>query len=177
MKMPLEYDDQYVMIGEAYYPKYNSPGTLAITGTSPYEYGSYFTGYRYTHAVVIGYDKQGNVLWDNSFEIEDVLTYSLEQLVHADVQDDQIVLLYVYDNEIRSKIIKGGEVLEGKSYSAIRLTFDNDELRDRRTDIGGLEDWYDSNFYAYGTQQIKNLTDAGVKLNRRVFFINKLHYR
>ena len=127
--------------------------------------------------MVIGFDKQGNILWDNSFQIEDVLTYNLDQFVHADVQEDKIVLLYMYDNEIRTKIIVGHEIVEGKSYDPIQLTFDDDQLRDDDTRIGGLEDWYGNKFYAYGTQRIKNLNDPGVKLNRRVFFINKIYYR
>ena len=170
--------DEYVMIGEAYYPKYNSTGSLPVVSTTiPNEFGTYFAGFRYTHAVVIGFDKQGNILWDNSFQIEDVLTYNLDQFVHADVQEDKIVLLYMYDNEIRTKIIVGHEIVEGKSYDPIQLTFDDDQLRDDDTRIGGLEDWYGNKFYAYGTQRIKNLNDPGVKLNRRVFFINKIYYR
>ena len=176
----IESEGQYIMIGEAFYPKYNTSSSFA-SSNSVYQgqsnYGSYFAGYRYTHAVVIGFDKKGNVLWDNSFEIEDVLSYNLDQFVHADIKDDHIVLLYMYDNEIRTKIIKRKEVLEGKSFDAIKLTFEDDVLRDTYSEISGLEPWYDDTFYAYGTQQIKNLKDTGVKLNRHVFYINKVKYR
>ena len=176
----IESDGQFIMIGEAFYPKYHTNSSFA-SNYSSYRgqqfYGSYFAGYRYTHAVVIGFDKKGNVLWDDSFEIEDVLSYNLDQFVHADIKDDHIVLLYMYDNEIRTKIIKRKEVLEGKSFDAIKLTFEDDVLRDTYSEISGLEPWYDDTFYAYGTQQIKNLKDTGVKLNRHVFYINKVKYR
>ncbi len=176
----IESDGQFIMIGEAFYPKYHTNSSFA-SNYSSYRgqqfYGSYFAGYRYTHAVVIGFDKKGKVLWDNSFEIEDVLTFNLEQFVHIDIKDDHIVLLYLYDNEIRSKIIKRKEVLEGKSFDAIKLSFGDDVLRDTHSEISGLESWYDDTFYAYGTQQIKNMKDTGVKLNRHVFYINKVKYR
>lgn len=176
----IESEGQFIMIGEAFYPKYHTNSSFA-SNYSSYRgqqfYGSYFAGYRYTHAVVIGFDKKGKVLWDNSFEIEDVLTFNLEQFVHIDIKDDHIVLLYLYDNEIRSKIIKRKEVLEGKSFDAIKLSFGDDVLRDTHSEISGLESWYDDTFYAYGTQQIKNMKDTGVKLNRHVFYINKVKYR
>jgi hypothetical protein len=167
------------MLGEAFYPKYNSTASYAGNSayTAPGNYNSYFAGYRYTHAIVIGFNNKGKILWDNSFQIEDVLSLSLDQYVHADVREDDIVLFYMYDNEIRTKIIKGNEVIEGKSFDNIKLSFQDDVLKNSYSNIGGLELWYNNIFYAYGTQNIKNLRDQGVKLNRRVFFINKVEYK
>jgi hypothetical protein len=174
--------DNYVMLGEAFYPKYSSTGTYS--GYSQYSgnnSGSYmpstFAGYRYTHAVIIGFDKNGQKLWDNSFQIEDVLTYELNQYVHADVSNDKLVLFYLYNHEIRTKIISGGEVLEGKSFDSVKLMFEDDVVnKNNISNIGGLEKWYGHNFLAYGVQKIKNLRDTGVKLNRKVFYINKVLY-
>ena len=139
---------------------------------------STFSGYHYTHAVVIGFNEKGDILWDNSFQINDVVSFQLEQFVHADVQDDKIVLLYLYENEIRTKIISGSEVLEGKSFNNMRLTFEDDVINDKSSyaNVGGLEKWYDHNYFAYGVQKIKNLRDTGVNLNRKVFYINKVRY-
>jgi hypothetical protein len=171
--------DQYIMIGEAFYPKYHSSATTANASSYyvPGSHASYFAGYRYTHAVVIGFDKRGNILWDNSFEIEDVLSYSLDQFVHAEVRGNEVILLYMYDNEVRSKIIKGAEVVEGKSFDPIRLTFEDDVLKDNNSEVSGLEPWFGDTFMAYGVQSIKNMKDDGVKLNRRVFYINKINYK
>lgn len=176
-------DDGYIMIGEAFYPKYNNNATFS--GISSYGMHSggqsytptTFAGYRYTHAVVIGFDKNGEKLWDNSFEIEDVQSFDLNQYVHADVQGDKVVLLYLYNNEIRSKIISGPEVLEGKSFDNVKMTFDDDVAsKSNIFNVGGLEKWYGHYFLAYGVQKIKNLHDSGVKLNRKVFYVNKLLY-
>jgi len=175
--------DQYVMVGEAFYPKYSSSsGYTSYTGAHtnfsyPGNYGMYFVGYRYTHAVVVGFNDKGEVLWDNSFEIDNVLSYNLDQFVHVDSNEERIVLLYLYENEIRTKIIKGNEVLEGESAENIQLSFDDDKLRNESMGIESLEPWYKNNFYAYGTQNIKNEKDTGVKLNRRVFYVNKVRYK
>lgn len=175
----IESEDQYILLGEAFYPKYNtSSSTASAMGYfGPSAYGYYFAGYRYTHAVVLGFDKKGNIKWDNSFEIEDVLSYQLEQFVHAQVSGDEVVLLYLYDNEIRSKIIEGAEVVEGKSFDPIKLTFEYDTVRDNDSEVSGLDPWYGDTFLAYGTQSIRNMKDHGVKLNRRVFYLNKIKYK
>lgn len=181
----VENDDEYIMLGEAFYPKYNSYSSFG--GYGHYDMNNFsnqsfspntFAGYRYTHAVVIGFNKKGDVLWDNSFQIDDVVSFQLEQFVHADVMEDKIVLLYLYENEIRSKIIQGNEVLEGKSFNNMRLFFEDDIIRDKSefADVGGFDKWYGHNFYAYGVQKIKNMRDSGVKLNRKVFYINKVRY-
>jgi len=175
----IDHGDQYIMLGEAFYPKYNTSSSFvsAAPYLGPGAYGSYFAGYRYTHAVVIGFDKKGNVLWDNSFEIEDVLSYTLDQFVHVEIRGEDVVLLYLYENEIRSKIIRGNDVVEGKSFDPIRLTFEDDILKDNNSEISGLESWFGNTFIAYGTQSIKNMKDHGVKLNRRVFYLNKINYK
>jgi hypothetical protein len=180
----IQLDDSFIMLGEAFYPKYSSTQRLDswdIGGNEPNyfnRYGNiYLEGFRYTHAVVIGFDNNGKLLWDNSFEITDVTSYSLEQYVNVSVKDERIVLFYVHDNVIRTKIIKGSEVLDGKSFDNIRLSFEDDAINSKTAELNGLEEWYDDKFFAYGVQRIKNLKDTGVKLNRKVFYINKIVYQ
>ncbi len=178
--IPIE--NHYILLGEAYYPKYNNynsyGGFYAYYPTSSFSGYEryYFEGFQYTHAVVIGFDGQGKLIWDNSFEINDAMSYNLKQFVHVDPRKDKIVLLYNYENVIRSKLIEGDEVIEGKSFNEISLKFQDDEVKNNESEYGGLEKWYKDRFYAYGVQKIKNMKDVGVKLNRKVFFINKIIY-
>lgn len=172
--------DKYIMLGEAFYPRYKHPSNAEIAGffTGPARNAEViFDGYRYTHAVVAAFDESGKLLWDNSFEINDVKTFKLEQFVHVNVQDDKVVLLYVYENQIRSKIISDNEVLEGKTYSDIALKFESDKLAKSGNSIGEIVQWYDNNFYTHGIQEIKNLRDSDVGITRRVFYVNKVYYQ
>ena len=179
----LKHNNSYILVGEAYFPKYNNYGYYGGY-MSYYPYGSsrynrvnsYFAGYKYTHAIVIGFGNQGELLWDNSFEINDVTSYELKQFVEVDAREDEIVLLYNFENVIRSKLIKNEEVVEGKSFNDISLKFQDDEIEKNDAEFGGLELWFGNRFYAYGVQDIKNFRDSGVKLNRKVFFINKILY-
>ena len=163
----------FLMIGEAFYPKYGSSGSYSY-----YLGGNNlaFEGYKYTHAVIIAFDPKGKLVYDNSFEINDVLSYQLDQLVSVHVQDEKIILLYTYENVIRSKIIQGDEVLEGKAFNDIALAFENDIMGNNNSEVGGLKKWYDDYFFAYGVQKIKNLRSGGTSMDREVFYINKIIY-
>lgn len=167
----IPYHGQYILLGEAFYPHY--------TYTNPgYGYGSVysaryavFDGYYYTHAVIIGLDRNGKLLWDNSFEISDVRTFTLDQFVKIDAQPNKITLLYLFNNKIRSKIIMGDSVLEDKASESIKLNTNEEAVRKNDISISKLEHWYQHYFIAYGTQRITNNRD---EVKRRVFFINKV---
>ena len=180
----IEDGDQYTLYGEAYYPRYsNYSGYDRFGGyTSTYGRGNTyfnpnFLGYKYTHAVVMTFDRSGKLLWDNSFEINDVTSYDLQQFVNVSTNGDEVALLYTFENVIRSKIIKSDEIIEGKTFNDVELTFEDDEVRTQDKEIGGLSRWYGKTFYTYGIQDIKNLRDQRVNLNRKVFFINKVVYK
>ncbi|MTI40567.1 hypothetical protein [Fulvivirga lutimaris] len=177
--------DHYILLGEAFYPKYkNVSGTYYGSGTIMWTTNNgilknsrVFEGFKYTHAVVLGFDKEGKLLWDNSFEINDVLSQRLEQYVHASVSEDKIALLYVYEDFIRSKIISEDQVLEGKELTPVALKNKNDVVREGGTELMGIESWYNNVFYVYGTQKIQNPGVDNIPLQREVFFINKVIYK
>ena len=123
----------------------------------------------------MGFDETGKLLWDNSFEINDVKTYSLEQFVKLKVLPDRLALMYLFENDIRTKIIKDEAVLEGKSVDPIETFNDMEVVKGDRNDTNKLEYWYGGYLYAYGIQDIATPTSSG-QSRRRVFFINKVHY-
>jgi hypothetical protein len=47
-------------------------------------------------------------------------------------------------------------------------------MKSNNEDLEGLKQWYGNNFYAFGVNRVKNLKDENIKLNRKVFFINKI---
>jgi hypothetical protein len=165
----IETKDNYVMLGEAFFPKYAYVNGLSQTRI--------LIGYQYTHAVVIGFDKKGKLIWDNSFEVNDIITNSLNQYVKIQAHEDKIYLQYVYENEIRSKIIKDSEIIEGKSSNEVKLKFDSDILRNTEFESSQLDYWYDDKLFVYGVQQIRNYSQSKENANRRVFFINKVDYK
>jgi hypothetical protein len=178
----IPYKNQYILLGEAFYPRYTSIdrsyGTFFTPFASPgavIQNGRIFDGYYYTHAVVMCFDAHGNLLWDNSFEINDVKTFTLEQFVKLEMHDDRIVLFYLYDNEIRTKIIKGDQVLEGKASDPVRTLNSTDYVKKEFAQKNKLEYWYNDYLYAYGVQEIVNQSQKALG-KRTVFYINKITY-
>lgn len=179
------YNDQYVLLGEAFYPRYQATdrayysGFLnpsALSGSRIIQNGRIFDGYYYTHAVVMGFNEAGKLLWDNSFEINDVKTFTLEQFVKLEVQSDRLALMYVFENHLRTKIIKDDLVLEGKSIDPIRTLDEFEVVKGQKNNSNKLEYWYDDHLFAYGVQDIVTSSAKGSS-KRRVFFINKLHFQ
>jgi hypothetical protein len=161
-------NDRFIVVGEAYYPQYNQQNYY-YAGNST----RFFEGYKYTHAVVLAFDKKGNMLWDNSFEIKDALTKYLVELVKVKPSDKEVYLLYNYDNEIFTKVVNGYEVVGEKSKEKIKTNFTND-IVSRDSEIGSTEFWYNNYFLTWGTQDIRNYKDKNVDSNRKVFYLNKV---
>lgn len=170
--------DQFILLGEAFYPRYKYIDRgYTVESTAGYQpYSTVFDGYQYTHAVVIGIALNGDVLWDNSFEINDVKTFTLEQFVKMDAQEDRVALLYLYDNKIRTKIISNNSVLEGKTYSELQMKFNETLSNEDKTHINKLDYWYGRYFLASGVQNVVSPTLKG-EFKRKVFFVNKIRYQ
>lgn len=161
--------DNFIMLGEAFYPKYAYVNGMSQTRI--------LIGYQYTHAVIIGFDDKGNLLWDNSFEIKDVQTPTLGQHVKIQAADDNIYMQYAYANEVRGKIIKGPEIVEGKSSNDLMLKYDDDVIKGSEYENSKLDYWYGKKLFIYGVQQIRNNSLSRANGTRKVFFINKILYK
>ena len=92
----IKVNDEYVMIAEAYYPEYETHCYTEYNpnGAPTQRCYTVFVGYRFTHAVIAGFDTEGVLKWDNSFEIMDILTYDLKPKVKFLMEDNEILLLY-----------------------------------------------------------------------------------
>ncbi|MEK6478312.1 hypothetical protein WJR50_12275 [Catalinimonas sp. 4WD22] len=169
---------KYILLGEAYYPKYNSYYYSGFYGGYPSRYDNmYFDGYRFTHAIAVCFDRKGNLLWDHAFKLDNVKSMQLKQLVHVNVQNDSVVLMYSYEKEITTKVIRNNGEYEETTTKPIKLANESDTLKNKNdSEIAGIEKWYGEYFYVHGTQDIKNSQSRSLDLKRKVFFINKVAY-
>ena len=131
----------------------------------------FFAAGRFTKPDFLGQCRADGVTYISGRElVEQVRDLSLGLAALGMKQGDRIALLYLFDNELRTKIIQDDQVLEGKTVEHIKTSFDSDVVRNEQTSMNRLEYWYKDNFYAYGVQEIAN-AERG---KRRVFFINKI---
>ena len=183
------YKDHYLLLGEAFFPVYKSASYATGRAISTYYYyGRYnmassnwqrdfvFDGYKYTHAIVLGIAHDGKLLWDNSFEINDVKSFTLEQHVHT-LFGENIALFYSYNNKIYTKTIQGLQVVSPKSEEVIKSKFDGDKIKRNSQGDHKLVYWYGKYLLSYGNQELSNLSTPNVALNRKVFYINKFTYQ
>ena len=104
----------------------------------------------------------------------------LEHFIKVKPEQDRIILMYLFENTIRSKIIRDSEVLEGKTEDEVRpgarkAGEKSNSRKDNRPSIEGeqLDYWYQNYFFAYGIESTqKELPGAS-----RVYFINKISYQ
>jgi hypothetical protein len=167
--------DKSIMIAEAYYPEYHTVSYTTYDAYGRPQTTSYsvFDGYRYTHAIIVCFDTEGKLLWDNSFEIGNILTYNLKRRVETLFDGEDIVMMYSNAGEIASKVIHGNTVVEGKDYTKIETNYSGDQLvSDYNSD---MEFWYGNYFISYGYQKIRN-SDAKAKSKRTVFYFNKIAF-
>ena len=171
----IAHNNQYIMLGEAYYPTYRSERYRRY-GPRGYHYDTriVFDGYKFTHAVVAAIDKRGELVWDHSFKINDTKTFQLKERVKLLAQEEVITLIYNLEGEIFQLQIKNGKILDEAKGVDVNTTFVSDQVRN--SDLGEAEYWYDHYFLAWGFQKIKNNQGESDKNKRNVFYINKLSY-
>lgn len=184
----IPYQGQFILLGEAFYPHYvyksrytttqfNNPNYSRGYIYSPYNNDYVFDGYQYTHAIAIGFDASGKVKWDNSFEINDVKSFKLDQFVKIAPAKDHIDLIYLFENLIRTKVIKGNEVLEGKTANELKIFSDLGVVTKEDAKTSHLDYWYDHHLFASGVQTIRKSKERGELPFKKVFFINKIRYK
>ncbi len=200
----IEKNDQYIVVAEAYYPTYRSNnnynnvfgsfggfsgfgfggfgfgspynmGSLYNPWGTPYRNNQVFDGFQYTHAVITGFDKQGNMLWDNIIELNDVKLFRLKEQVKVSFSGENVVLAYSFRGSLKSKVIRGSQIVEGKTDVPIITEFANDKVRKNET--SNVEYWYDNYFLVWGFQKISNNSQNDqVRGRRNVIYCNKISF-
>jgi hypothetical protein len=158
--------------GYGYYGLY-SPFSSYYSPWGYRGYGYYgnqqqFDGWVYTHAVIVAFDEEGNLLWDKSIDLHNTKEEKLTEKVKASILDDQIILSFAYNDQIVSKMISFDGLLEKEEIKKIDVMSDGDKVK--KSSKTQLNYWYGNYFLANGFQTITN-EDEG---KRSVFYLNKV---
>jgi|GEM_PF-3211736 len=172
---PVIYEDQYIIIGEAYYPEYEQRcRTTYVNGQAQTTCHTVFVGYRFTHAFIAAFNSRGKMIWDNTFEIQNILTFDLSYKVKEMFLDKDVVLVYNFSGLLQSKIIREGKVIEGKKSTKITTNYKESDIK--AMGGSGTEYWYDNYFLAYGYIKVKDKAKTSGKKSRYVFYFNKIEF-
>ncbi len=147
----IETEDTYLLVAEVYEEEYKREMVRDIrTGIMQDAGREYFAGYKYTHAIAAAFNKKdGKMIWDNSFPINNILSMNLEERVEVLPGPDSTIMIYSQGPYLQSRTIQGGEVLEPREikkmtgeFSGGRIGFESDIVH-----------WYDNYFLAWGYEQ------------------------
>ncbi len=165
----IERDGDTLLVAEAFYPVYTTytvPQTVIVNGvpTTTFVTHTVFVGWRFTHAVVAGLGANGDLLWDHSFPIQDVLSRRLDKQVRVTQADGRVSLLYTHESVVYSKVVDGNEVTRADS-EAETVGAGEKVKNDWATDSAW---WFDQTFVVWGVQKVK-----GEDGKRKVFWFAK----
>lgn len=172
----------YILPAEVYYPQYrNNSSSWMIDPTLAMNQSFHRTyspnsrrgpdGYKRSHAVALGFDKNGVLLWDNAFPLTNVVSYSLVHTLEvAYTPDGRIIMAYPEDEKIIYHIMKEDKFSDDKTELTL-LTYEEDEKIISNEEVGIIK-WYDGNFAAFGFQRVRPANG----LARDVFYINKISF-
>ncbi|MCF8253035.1 MAG: hypothetical protein K9H61_01255 [Bacteroidia bacterium] len=177
----IKQEDGYVIIGECYYATYRTETyttTSTVNGrtTTTTHTRQVFDGYQYTHAAVMKFDFNGDMLWNEIFEMyPSEKPFGVIQFISV-ISDDnnQISMMYADRSYINSKAIDSkGNISKVKKSEVVIKSLTGDKAKYTDMDI---KPWFKNNFICFGRQRIKNKEDKSVKKRRNVFFVAKVKY-
>lgn len=165
--------DLFSLITEVFYKEYTYTSSYSNTfGYYHFTPTTVFAGYRFTNSYITTFDKDGNLLWDNYFPFQNVLTNVLysKTKIYLD-KDNYGYIYYNYGNNIYSTMVQNYNIIEPISTNKIITKYPTDRVE--YTQNLQIEHWYNSSFIICGYQYIQN---GGRKKKRFVFSMNKLVY-
>nr|MCU0355205.1 hypothetical protein [Cytophagales bacterium] len=124
-------------------------------------------------SVVCGIDKEGNLLWDNSFELMNVARTNFRQMVQVAIEGDKVVFGYPTNGMIHAKAVRNTKTLMDNTTFAA-----NAEGRSRgpgNAEKMSLAHWYGAQWLEWGTQVIEGQLNAQSN-KQEVFYLNKIAY-
>ena len=155
-----ENGDENILIGEIYNTEFKANSAMIPSLTT----NNLGQNYRFSHAVILGFDENGKILWDNSISLEGLVSNNLDQKVQLNLTNELNLLAYPKEGAIFSVATKKSEIIQEKQRFNLE---ENKMVKSFFNEESNLLAWYDNHFLVWGTQNI-GLTET--------FYIKKLTY-
>ncbi len=169
-------NNKILHIAEAFYPEYRTVSSMSYDyyGRMVPTTRTVFEGYRFTNAFITCYDYNGKVLWNQLFDIWNIMTKDLHEKVSVMPIENNYVFSYNNDGELAYKVINDTATLSEIETAKIELPYSNDKVIDNTK--SSIDYWYGNYYLASGIQIIKNNSLAN-KSKRTVFYLNKIAFQ
>ncbi|MES2380531.1 MAG: hypothetical protein V4538_05795 [Bacteroidota bacterium] len=169
-------EDEKVFFGETYYPKYETHTEVSmVNGRMQTRTVTVFVGYQYSGTLIFAISNEGELLWDNGFNVNGPLTFFLkERFKFYETGDNEYTVVYndgyilktqTFDKENNTRNFKQVDMSNTeKKGDKITASYTNSDI----------EYWYDDYYIASGSLDIKNKNEKGKNKKRSVFYFNKI---
>ena len=159
----LKQNGQHVLVLESYYPVYHYESMYDARG---YMYQTeVFDGYKTTYAVAIGFDNNGELLWDNYIQVKGVQNFYLDQSVTVYTDENTQVFMYYLNEKVYSKVNRKNETIYKREATELPTVMSGEQVL--LEENGRITHWHNSYFLISGYQKI--LDKRGK--NRKVYFV------
>mgnify|MGYP003324778315 CR=1 FL=1 len=170
----LQRGNRLILTGEVYFPKSANFRTLTpSSGIAQIPYTD--SGFNHTHAFAVGFDLEGNILWDHSWPMQDMFFLTLGKKAVFHLFTNRLEVYSLEKNKIRSRIFLDQKVIEDQLEIPISLGVDSDKWLLENPKIESVVSWYDQFILAFGRQQISTSSNINSSYEE-VFYLNKIHY-
>ncbi len=166
----------YTVVGEVFHATYRTEYyTTYVNGRPVQQTRQVFDGYQYTHAVVMGIDETGSLIYDHCFPMWLAeKPYSPRRNLRITRDNTKMEMVFCSGSTIVATTVDGPEIStrEVGSVGATEVEGDAKVM----TYGSGSQYWYDNYYVMYFFQRIKNKGNEAVEKRRNVFVINKVEY-
>ena len=172
-----DFGDLTVFAAEAFMPYYHtetrmSYGYYGYYGGYPYTY-TVFDGYDFFSEIILAFDQEGHLKWQQSVKFDNELTYDLFSHSSEGVCYDELVVASPYRNNLRyTAFDANGQALMNQQNEKLAPIHGADYVEDEY--FAQITQWYGSRFLIFGSQIIQNSTQP--KARRTVYYLQKIQY-
>ena len=172
-----DFGDLTVFAAEAFMPYYHtetrmSYGYYGHYGGYPYSY-TVFDGYDFFSEILLAFDRNGHLLWQQSVKFDNELTFDLYPHASEGPCFDEFVVVSPYRNKLRyTAFDSNGQPLMNQQEEKIAPIYGADYVEDEY--FAQIGKWYNNNVLIYGSQVIQNGTQP--KPRRWVYYLQKVQY-
>jgi len=172
-----DFGDLTVFAVEAFVPYYHtetrmSYGYYGYYGGYPHTY-TVFDGYNFFSEIILAFDQEGHLKWQQSVKFDNELTYDLFPHSGEGVCYDELVVASPYRNKLRYTAFDAqGLSLMSQQEEKLAPIHGADYVEDEY--FAQMARWYGSRFLVFGSQIIQNGSQP--KPRRTVYYLQKVQY-
>lgn len=126
--------------------------------------------YRFTHAVICEFDKEGTLLWDNALVMDNLESTELIKQVQVSSLDDRYLMAYLKKGKLQIQQIRKNELVGEQETFEIKS--DSSQKVDENANVAA---WYSQNFLVWGKRKVEP-NGRSNDTNQEVFYLQKLQY-